>query len=194
MRVWRRVAEAAQAGDLRRDERGDASAMETAGTVHAPLRTPSDRVVRVSTMSNEAAAELLTEYTEAVWNDGDLDVVSDYFAPDVVIHDVPATEEYRGVDEFCAWVEQVRTAFPDFHVDTEETLVDDGRLVSRWTASGTDEGGITAFGMEPSNRHAEWSGITMYAVEDGAITEAWWYYDMLGILAQTGALPPEMTE
>ncbi|MFC7097910.1 ester cyclase [Halobaculum marinum] len=145
-------------------------------------------------MSNDAAAELIADFTQEIWNGGDLATLGDYVAADAVIHDIPENEELHGVDEFAEWIDDVRTIFPDFHVETDEVIVGEGRIVSRWTASGTDEGGLTDFGLEPSNERAEWSGTTVYAVEDGAVTEAWWYYDMLGILAQLGALPPEMTE
>ncbi|WP_277553796.1 ester cyclase [Halobaculum limi] len=132
-------------------------------------------------------------YTEEVWNQGQLERTDSYFAPNAVVHNIPQGVTYDGVEEFNSWVTEVRETFPDLHVSVEETLVDGDRIVSRWTASGTNKGEMTAFGIGPTHETVEWEGVTVYQRDGETISEGWWYYDMLGILAQVGALPETMT-
>lgn len=143
--------------------------------------------------TRERIEALQADYTEEVWNEGDVDRVDSYFAADAVVHNVPQGEVYDGADEFKGWVTRIRDGFPDFHVDIDETIVDGDRVVSRWSASGTNDGGLPAADVGPTHERAEWSGVTVYTVDGEAITEARWYYDMLGILTQVGAIPEEMT-
>jgi steroid delta-isomerase-like uncharacterized protein len=135
------------------------------------------------------AEELQREYTETVWNRGEVDGADEHFADGVVVHDVPQAADYEGRDAFKQWVQEIRTAFPDFEVDVEGVVVGDDAIVARWVARGTNEGELSAFGMPPTGESVEWSGVTVYEMEGEEIVEAWWYYDMLGLLTQLGTIP-----
>lgn len=143
--------------------------------------------------TRERVEELQTNYTEEVWNDGAVDRVDSYFAADAVVHNVPQGEVYDGTEEIKGWVTEVREGFPDLRVEIDETIVDGDRVVSRWTATGTNDGELTAVDVGPTHERVEWSGVTVYTVDGDEITEGRWYYDMLGILAQVGAIPEGMT-
>jgi steroid delta-isomerase-like uncharacterized protein len=148
-------------------------------------------------MTNVPTDELLEsfrEHTNAAWNRGDHDAFDDVCADDVVVHDVPMGETYEGLDAFKRWVGDIRQGFPDFRLDDEATtfFVADGRIVSQWVFHGTHDGRLPGIDADPTNQSVEMSGATVYGLEDGVVTEAWWYYDMLGMLAQLGLVPGEL--
>lgn len=142
--------------------------------------------------TEETAREMQREYTESVWNQGDVEKVDGYFHDDVVVHDLPAGEEYEGLAAFKQWIEEVRAGFPDFDVGVEDVIAGDDRIVARWVASGTHEGELPELGLDPTGESATWEGVTIYELDGEMVTEAWWYYDMMTILTQLGVVPEEM--
>jgi len=139
--------------------------------------------------STRSLAAQLVENAEAVWNDGNLDAVDAFFAADVLVHEVPNQRDYEGLDEFKAWVTEVRTAFPDFETEATSIIVGDGSVVSQWTAAGTHEGEMVDLDIEPTGETITWEGVTVYTVDDEEVTEAWWYYDLAGMMVQLGVIP-----
>jgi steroid delta-isomerase-like uncharacterized protein len=138
---------------------------------------------------NPHVAETIEEYAETVWNRGDTDAAGEYFAEDVVVHDVPAGTDYEGLGAFEGWVTDVRSGFPDFAVETRSVIPGDDRIASQWVATGTHDGTMSGLDVEPTGETVRWEGTTVYRVADGNVTEAWWYYDMLGMLTQLGVVP-----
>jgi len=147
------------------------------------------REPEMSTKNSQEIAELLREHADTVWNDGDIDAVGTLFAEDAVVHNEPQQNHYEGLDAFTEWVREIRTAFPDFEVETTSVIVGDGRVASEWEANGTHEGEMAELDIPPTNNHVTWKGVTVYELVGDEVTEAWWYYDMAGILTQLGAIP-----
>ncbi len=133
-----------------------------------------------------------SEALNTVWNEGDAALAGEIFAEDVVVHDIPLGATYEGLDAFTDWMSGTREAFPDLHVETLDTVVGETKLVTRWVVDGTHEGTLST-GVEPTGQRVEWEGATVYTLDDGVVTEAWWYYDLLGIFEQLGQVPPELT-
>jgi steroid delta-isomerase-like uncharacterized protein len=134
--------------------------------------------------------EAIVRTVSDVWNEADFERTGDVFAADVVVHDIPLREVYEGIDAFNGWVTGTRATFSGLTVEVHDVLVTDGKTVSQWTARGTNEGPI--FGSEPTNRTAEWEGVTIYRVEGETVTEAWWYYDLFTIYEQLGLVPEQL--
>lgn len=85
-------------------------------------------------MSTQTLKELARRELLA-WNEGRLEVVDEIFAPTYVNHftgETPATLKQK--------VAAVRAAFPDVQVAIDDQMVEGDRVVSRWTARGTQEG------------------------------------------------------
>ena len=143
----------------------------------------------MSTQNVQSLAEQIRGYADAVWNEGDIDAADEYFADDVVVHDVPNQTDYENLDEFKQWVRDVRTAFPDLTVETTSVIAGDEQIASQWVTSGTHKGQMTDLDIEPTNKTVTWEGVTVYTVKDEKVTEAWWYYDAAGMMAQLGVLP-----
>lgn len=82
----------------------------------------------------------------------------------------------------------VRTAFPDFRVETDELIEAGDKVVSRWTVTGTHKGEY--MGIPATGKRVNVTGMTLQRFEDGKIAEDWWAYDLLGFMQQVGAIPP----
>jgi predicted ester cyclase len=115
--------------------------------------------------------ELLDRFesaANAAWNRGELDALDEFFADDVAVHDFTLDEE--ATSYFAA----------------------DDRLVSQWVFTGTHDGTLPEIEVEPTNQPVELAGVTVYEMTDGVVTEAWWYFDMMGLLSQLGLVPEEL--
>jgi predicted ester cyclase len=106
---------------------------------------------------------------------------------------VPHGEDYGGREAVKEWVRGFLEEFPDAEVELDDVIVGEGRIVTPYTVRGTYDGELRSLGTEPTDRTVEFSGVAIHAMDGENATEAWWYYDRLGILAQFGALPEDAT-
>ncbi|MBC8235679.1 ester cyclase [bacterium] len=136
----------------------------------------------------ENKAIVLREYEE-VWHQGKLDVLDEIYATDFINHN-PYFPEVRDIESYKQFfVAGTLVAFPDFHVTVEDIFVEGDKVVSRWTVTGTHEGG-GPFGIPTTGKQMMWTGITINRFADGKVVEAWWIPDMLGLFQQLGVIPP----
>jgi steroid delta-isomerase-like uncharacterized protein len=103
---------------------------------------------------------------------------------DFVIH-VP--DDHRGVDGLLAMVRVFRNALPYMVVTVDHQLAGGDHVASRFTVRGTHSGEL--FGVPPTGRAVEVSGITVSRCENGRIAEEWELVDVAGLMQQIGALP-----
>lgn len=64
-----------------------------------------------------------------------------------------------------------RTAFPDLYYAVEDQIEEDGKVVSRFTARGTQRGPF--MGLPPTGKQVVYAGIDISRVAGGRIVEAW---------------------
>ena len=84
---------------------------------------------------------------EEIYNRGDLAVVDELAASDLVIH--ASSQDIRGRDGAKQYVAALRAGFPDLHLTVEDQVAEGDMVVTRWTARGTHTGafqGIPATG------------------------------------------------
>ncbi|WP_076430108.1 ester cyclase [Haladaptatus litoreus] len=136
-------------------------------------------------------SEIVRQFVEQAFNNGNLDAVDEYVAEDFVRHD-PAAEDVRGRDGYKNFVEMNRTAFPDYHETIESIVDEDDTVMYRWTMHGTQEGEI--MGVEPTGNEVDITGMVEMRLEDGKITEMWGNFDALGMLQQLDAIPRQVAE
>lgn len=72
------------------------------------------------------------------------------------------------------------------HVRIDDVIADGTKVVVRFTNGGTQSGPF--MGFAPSGTHAEWTGIGIYNVNAGKITEGWFGEDILAMLLGLGVL------
>lgn len=127
--------------------------------------------------------ELLMRDIE-MWNTGNTDTVDEIYAADATYTDPMGKVHDR--DSYVEYIDMIRSAFPDFHVEVEEVFESDATVGCRYTVSGTLEG--TYRGFEPTGESFELHGIAMSHIEDGQIVASWNATNSMAIAQQTGIL------
>ena len=95
----------------------------------------------------------------------------------------------QGLDEFLAYVAEVRAAFPDFHNKVTDLVAQADRVAARLTYTGTHRGEV--LGYPPTRRRIEYGGMAWFTVEHGRIRDGYVLGDVESLRAQlrNGAKP-----
>lgn len=123
-------------------------------------------------------------FGEAV-NSGNLNAFDDLIAPDSVDHD-PAPGQAPGPDGFKGFFTEMRTAFPDLHVDVETLVADDDQVAFAYTLTGTQTGPFQ--GHDATGKSIKVRGVQISKFTDGKMSERWGSSDELGIMTQLGLI------
>jgi steroid delta-isomerase-like uncharacterized protein len=142
-------------------------------------------------MSTEENKAIARRVNDEVWSEGHLDVIDELFADDFVATIVGAPEQIRGPQGFREFVVMYRTAFPDLRITVDEQFAEGETVVTRWTATGTNEGEL--MGIPATGKQATTAGININRISDGKLVEGWGLFDQLGLLQQLGAVPVPTT-
>ncbi len=112
---------------------------------------------------------------EELWNHtGNLDAVEEIFASD------QADAARQEAADF-------RRGFPDVVSTIEEIVAEGDKVVARWRSRATHQGEY--MGISPTGKEVEFTGISIYRIEEGKIAESWNSEDQLGLLRQIGGVP-----
>lgn len=130
----------------------------------------------------------LNRWFEEAWNKGREEAIDEMVDPDVIAYGLTDAEgsQIRGREDFRRFFRQFRSAFPDIHVDIEETIREGDKIgaVCRVTATHRGDG----LGFCATNNQAEFCGILMVRLREGRIAEAWNYFDFMTLFGQLGVL------
>ena len=126
-------------------------------------------------------------YLEA-WNARDLDAFDQIVASDAEDHDPQNPfPELRGPEGARRGAEIYQSAFSDGRFDVEQQFAEGDFVITRWTARGTNDGGL--MGMPPTGKSVACAGITIDRIAGGKIAESWTCWDTLGMMQQLGVVP-----
>jgi predicted ester cyclase len=126
---------------------------------------------------------------EAGFNEGDLAVVDQLVAPDMVEHQDFGPDHAPGPEGVKAVIASLRRAFSDFHLAIDDVAVRDDLVWLRMTGTGTNDGRY--MGHEPTGRSMQTAVLDVLRVDGNRIVEHWGVPDRLGALFQLGlATPP----
>src|SRR4051794_34290055 len=101
----------------------------------------------------------------------DADTMRELLSPDFVGHSMPPglSKDREG---FLEMARQYTAAFTDDDTTLDELLAaEDSKVITRFTTRATHSG--DAFGIPASNRRITMTGIEIYALADGKVTD-WW--------------------
>jgi len=138
-------------------------------------------------MSTEENKAIVRRVNNEVWSEGHLDVIDELIADDFVATVVGAPEQIRGPQGFREFVVMYRTAFPDLRITVDEQFAEGETVITRWTATGTNEGEL--MGMPATGKQVTTAGININRISGGKLVEGWGLFDQLGLLQQIGAVP-----
>jgi steroid delta-isomerase-like uncharacterized protein len=129
---------------------------------------------------------VIRRFYDELWNQWNLDVANEILAPDVRFRGSLGTT-LAGVDAVKGYVEQVRTAFPDFQNQVDDLIAEDDKIVTRMTWTGTHSGEL--FGIAATGRRVTYVGAGIFHLLDAKIQEAWIVGDTQELWRTLGVIP-----
>jgi len=136
-------------------------------------------------MSREANVAAQQAFGGAV-NNGTLDDIDQLVAADSVDHD-PAPGQGPGAAGFKAMFAEMRTAFPDLHVEVEHLTATDDDVAFAYTVTGTHQGEL--MGHPATGKKVSFRGMQLGRFEGAKLVERWGSSDQLGMMTQLGLAP-----
>jgi steroid delta-isomerase-like uncharacterized protein len=139
--------------------------------------------------SLEANKALVRRLYEEGFNRGDLDVVDELVARDVVTHNPIILDAPAGPDSIRGGIEMIRRAFPDFHVAVLDLIAEGDRVAALLEMSGTNTGDYRRGGA--TGRSGSMRAFFVWRVQDGRLAESWGVADRFQFLQHLGIVPSD---
>ncbi len=95
---------------------------------------------------------------------------------------MPCETAFYGPTGVTEWLQEQWNAFDDLAVVDHFTVTQHDIVAVRWTARGTSTGQF--MGLAPTGQVVEFTGVSMYRIENGQIAEIWDTRNTIGILHQ----------
>ena len=132
-----------------------------------------------------------TDSVLKMWNEANLTVVDEVYAPELVRHDCGLPEDIVGLENIKNYLEKFFNAFPDLNITVDETIAVGNKLVQRWTLTGTNTGYMAE--MPPSGKNVRVSGVSIVHLVNRKAVEIWDFYNALDMYQQLGftLIPPQ---
>ena len=112
-------------------------------------------------------------------NEHDFDRMTSFYASTIKVNEVPM-DPAAVAAQFAA----LFSAFPDWHWEIRNLVVDDDYIAGHFTVTGTHRGAFQ--GIEATGRRVIISEFTFYRLEDGKFAEVWDLADMDAVMRQIG--------
>jgi len=130
---------------------------------------------------------LLRRWFEEVWNQGRLETIHELMAPECVgTGEAGAGVVLRGPQEFQAFAEKLRAAFPDIQVTIEDGFEAGDKAVVRWSGTMTHRG--DQLGVPATGKQIRITGMSMVRIVNGKIVEGWDNWDQMTMMQEIGAM------
>ena len=140
-------------------------------------------------MSVQENAKIIEKWIAAV-NAKDYDAYLDLFSADVLTRSTANTEPMLGKEALRQQLVGLYTAFPDYYLKLENSVVADDQFVCEIEASGTNiedlNLGPGAPPIPATGKRFRTQGIFVATVEGGKISEVHMYPDLMGMMRQFG--------
>lgn len=138
-------------------------------------------------MATEQNKALVRRLIEEIFNQGNINLADEVFAPDFVEHEQLPPGIPDGREGVKALASMMRSAFPDFKATIDDILADGDKVVIRMTWSGAQKGEF--MGIPATGRRMSIGVIDIIRVSEGKFVEHWGQMDSMGMMQQLGAIP-----
>jgi steroid delta-isomerase-like uncharacterized protein len=138
------------------------------------------------TPSRERLQTQVRRFYDELWNQWRFELADELVAPELEFRGSLGTE-LRGPEGFLKYARGIRAAFPDFHNDVRELIVDERQsaAAARLSYSGRHEGAL--FGVPPTGRRITYAGAAFFRFDDRArMVRGWVLGDLAHLFGQLG--------
>lgn len=132
-------------------------------------------------MSATTNLEVVRQWVETVWNQGNVERITDFHPTTFANEGNPSTPE-----EAKQWHLNHRSTFPDIHYHIDDLFATEDRVAMRWTATATHRGIFWNF-IPPTGKQITWGGMHLLRLAEGKIVEVWALQNSIAQLRQMGA-------
>jgi steroid delta-isomerase-like uncharacterized protein len=132
--------------------------------------------------------QLVERVIEEIYNQGNLDLIDELYSPDIVREVLPMAP-IVGRGAMRQYVQEIRTAYPDLHIEIEQILVDGNRTATSFVLTGTHEGQSPSVPIPPTGKKIRLRGAVIGLSENGKSVREVAYQDTLGLMQQLGVIP-----
>ena len=132
-------------------------------------------------------AELIQEFYDEMFTNGNLDKIDDLVTDDVVDHEQGMPGQPEGKEGVRFFVETMRDSFSDLKAKIDVSVENGDMCAARVTMTGKHTGEF--MGVPATDKTFELEGIDIIRVEDGKCAEHWGVTDMMALMQQLGAIP-----
>ena len=136
-------------------------------------------------MAIEDNKSIPRRFIDEAFNQGRLGIIDELLVPDYVNH--VAGTDVVGRDAMKQFVSSYRAAFPDYSCTIDDQVAEGDKVVTRWTARGTQQGEL--MGIPPTGKQVSLGGVAIDRLVDGQVAETWLEADVLSMLQQLGVVP-----
>jgi steroid delta-isomerase-like uncharacterized protein len=144
-------------------------------------------------MSIETNKTLVKRFLSECWDwsqsgEPNFALVDELMTPDVLWYDDPFFPEgRRGTEAVKRVIASVCSLVPDLWLRIEDIVAEGDKVAVRWTIGGTQKGEWEE-GIPPTGKQIKWTGIEIYRIMNGRITEERTLEDGLTYLYQMQVL------
>ena len=138
-------------------------------------------------MSTETNKTLIRRWVEEGWNKGNLAVVDEVYAPNVVQHDPGSPFPVTSAETLKMYVGMYKSAFPDLTFTIEDLVAEGDKVLWRFNSHGTHTGALGP--IPPTGKAGDVTGMVLFRCADSKIAEVWVNIDALGLFQQLGLVP-----
>ena len=141
----------------------------------------------------EEEVQAWTNNVLKMWNEANLNIVDEVYAPEIIRHDCGLPEAIVGHENIKKHLENFFNAFPNLNITVDETIAVGNKLAQRWTLTGTNTGSMA--NMPTTGKNVRVSGVSIIHMVNGKAIEIWDFYNVLDMYQQLGfALIPPKSE
>lgn len=140
----------------------------------------------------EANKAFVRRLYEEVYNNGDVALIDELYAPDVELHIAGILEDPFGPAPIKQLVSMTRMAFPSVHVTVDDLIAAEDRVAACVSFTGAFQG--VAMGTSPRANLSWWRRIDVYRIVNGLIVEQWGDRDDFTMLQRLGVAVPAFND
>jgi steroid delta-isomerase-like uncharacterized protein len=117
----------------------------------------------------ERYKKIMDQYLEA-WNTGNVDLLDKVVTTDFQLRMTPRYKPVKGLDSLKYEIKNLRTTYPDFHINVHEIIYALHAVTVRWTITATNSGPGR---MPPTGKAVDVPGMSILHIKDSKITDEW---------------------
>jgi len=135
-------------------------------------------------MSIATNKAIVRRYFEQVLNEQRYDLIDEFLVENIELH---GSGLAPGLEVVKQWLATFAAAFPDGYTTIEDMVAEEDKVVVRTIFNGTHKADMQ--GIPGTGRTVSMTGITIFRLDNGRITEGWLLNDNLSMMQQLGLMP-----